>query len=150
MRAPPCWIMAKIMNWQSDKRALHFPAAGFNPSMIFIGYVNEIAFLHFSKSKETTASASSTPRHLQESQHIFQELLDPYSVDSFWVDCMRNEASKENRRVHRVWSLMSNVLCGYFNQCSFAYCNFLHFYFTQTFQFSKCKSIPRRLYNVFG
>lgn len=48
------------------------------------------------KSKETTASASSTPRHLQESQHIFQELLDPYSVDSFWVDCMRNDASKEN------------------------------------------------------
>ena len=51
------------------------------------------------KSKETTASASSTPRHLQESQHIFQELLDPYSVDSFWVDCMRNDASKENRCV---------------------------------------------------
>ena len=49
------------------------------------------------RSKETTISASSTPRHFQESQHIFQELLDPYSVDSFWVDCMKNEASKENR-----------------------------------------------------
>ena len=58
---------------------------------------NGAASSHRTGSKETTASAASTPRHLQESQHIFQELLDPYSVDSFWVDCMRNEASKENR-----------------------------------------------------